>query len=244
MDKVVFIISHKYFRGYPSYLEYYIDNIQTNYPTSLIIVVDNNSTYKDDIFNPIKKIKNLVLLDNNTECKFEIGAYKVGMSYVINNNLIEKYDYYIFTQDTFILKNKFNFDRLKSDNVKACSIVSWDNDWSYNEISIPILISLGLNNNLERARLCWCSSFILEKENITKMLDFIKNITIIDRVGSMASERYLGRLLWELNNGSNYDIDGDIDNLSYYCHSVEHTSDINHFFCKIAQQKNENTKDI
>ena len=76
------------------------------------------------------------------------------------------------------------------------------------------------------------------------MLDYFKNITIIDRVGSMAAERYLGKLLWELNGGNNFDIDGDVNNLDYYCHTVDAYSNINNFFCKISQQKNERTLDI
>jgi len=50
-DKLVpaFIIAHKYVRGYTSYIEYYVNNIQTHYPEALTIVVDNNSEHIDDI---------------------------------------------------------------------------------------------------------------------------------------------------------------------------------------------------
>ena len=73
-NKVIFIIAHKYFRGYESYIEYYINNIKKFYEKSLIIVVDNNSNYKDDIFDKLKIYDNVVLLDNDIKCKFEIGA--------------------------------------------------------------------------------------------------------------------------------------------------------------------------
>ena len=241
MDKLVFIIAQKYYRNYPSYIEYYINNIQTYYPNSLVIVVDNNSTHKDDIFSVIKDKNNIILLENNIECKFEIGAYRVAMEYMSNKKIIDEYDYFIFTQDNFILKNKFNFNVLKEKNVTSCPLVSLPNDWEFWQICEQVLNKLDLNNRLHETRLCWCSSFILEKNNVTRMLDFFKNITIIDRVGSMASERYLGRLLWELNNHSHFDIDGDVNNLSYYCHTVDAYSEINNFFCKISQQKNERT---
>jgi hypothetical protein len=244
MDKLVFIIAQKYYRNYPSYIEYYIDNIQTNYPKSLIIVVDNNSTHKDDVFSSLSDKDKVVLLDNNIDCKFEIGAYKVAMDYMITENIVDDYEYFIFTQDNFILKNKFDFNILKFNNVTACPLVSLPNDWEYWYVCEPILNMLGLNSHIHETRLCWCSSFILEKNNIEKMLDFFKNITIVNRVGSMASERYLGRLLWELNDRKHFDIDGDVNNLSYYCHTVDAYSNINNFFCKISQQKNENTLEI
>src|SRR3972149_7218479 len=103
--KLVFIIAHKYFRGYESYLKLYITNIQNFYNDALILVVDNNSNFKDDIFNNIKSNINIIFLDNDIECKFELGAYQIGLKYLITNNLIDKYDYIVCTQDNFILKN-------------------------------------------------------------------------------------------------------------------------------------------
>jgi len=244
MDNIVFIIAHKYYRHYPSYIEYYIKNIQKFYPKALVIVVDNNSKHVEDVFETLKEKNNVILLNNNIESKFEIGGYTVAMEYMVNNNILNSYEYFIFTQDNFILKNKFDFNTLKNSNTTACSLVSGHNDWAYFDVCQPYLERFNMVEKLSEARLCWCSSFILEKNNVKNMLDFFRKITIIDRVGSMAGERFLGKILWELNGGNNFDIDGDVDNLDYYCHTVDAYSNINNFFCKISQQKNERTLDI
>jgi len=75
--KVCFIISHKYYRNYESYIQYYVDNIQKFYPESLCIIVDNNSTHIDDIINKLNTYNNVIILSNVSLCKFEIGAYKL-----------------------------------------------------------------------------------------------------------------------------------------------------------------------
>ena len=94
--KIVFIIAHKYFRGYPSYLSHYIDNIINFYgDRSLILVVDNNSNYPQEIFDTIPKISNLVFLTNDIECKFELGAYQVGMRYIFEKKLQDECEYFV-----------------------------------------------------------------------------------------------------------------------------------------------------
>ena len=146
-----FVIAHRYVRGYISYIEHYIDNITKFYENALIIVVDNNSPYKDDVLDKFKNKNNIILLDNNIEHKFEQGAYLVGVNYILENNLLNKYDYYVFTQDTYILKNKYNFDILIDNDVFACPI-SWGNGTQDFDMSYirPYLYNLGLwDDNLE-----------------------------------------------------------------------------------------------
>jgi hypothetical protein len=84
-NKIVFIIAHKYIRGHATYLKYYTDNIKKYYPQALTIVVDNNSNHIDEIFQTLEQSDQLILLTNSIDCKFEIGAYRVGMRYLIDN---------------------------------------------------------------------------------------------------------------------------------------------------------------
>lgn len=238
-----FIIAHKYYRSYVNYTNEYVKNIKTFYPNAKIIIVDNNSTHVNPCFEDLKK-NGVIILENDNQCKFELGAYKVAINYLNQNNLIKEKSYFIFTQDNFVLKNKYDFNILKLKNVDACPIVSWNNDWEFIYVCRPILESIGLFNNLEKVNFCWCNSFIISSNKLLEFYDHIKDIVIVDRLGSMASERYLPRIFWEINNNKNFDIDGKIEELDYYCHTVDITDNVSNFFCKISQQKNETTLDI
>jgi hypothetical protein len=245
-DKVCFIIAHKYFRGYESYLKYYVEQILNFYSNSLIVIIDNNSNYKEDVFKTLPENEKIILLDNDIECKFELGAYQVGLNYIIKNELINKYDYYIFSQDNFILKNKYEFNVLTKSGIKACPINSWTNDWEKMDVCEPVLKNLNLFNRFNETKLCWCNSFILSKEKVENLHSYLKQIIITNRHQSEGSERYLGRILLELNDGiPTIDIDGDISVLKnkYDCWNVDPKKEINSFFIKIVQQKNERTVD-
>jgi hypothetical protein len=246
-NKVCFIIAHKYFRGYPSYLKLYTERIFNHYPNALVIVVDNNSVYKDDIFSTLNPALNIVLLDNNIESKFELGAYQVGLSHLIDKGLTGDYRYIALTQDNFILNKRLDYNILVRDNVKACTINSYYQDEACNDVCDPILNSLGMNDNKDKITFCWCSSFIIANENIHKLYDILKTIVQKVRWDSCGAERYLARILWELNNFTNYDLDGDIRELAkvkYDCWTVDPYSDtINSYFIKRVQQKTEKTVD-
>ena len=71
MNNICFIIAHKYVRGYPSYVKHYINNVKAAYgDEALVIITDNNSEHKDDIFDQLKDLEGVILLDNNIESKF------------------------------------------------------------------------------------------------------------------------------------------------------------------------------
>jgi hypothetical protein len=248
---LTFIIAMKYYRGYESYLQYYIDNIKKFYPNSLVIVVDNNSTHKDDIFDKLKHYGDVVLLENNIECKFELGAYQVGIKYLLDNDLLGS-TYCVFTQDNFILKNKYDFNILLKNNVKACTINSFRYDYHMNHITERVLGNLNLLDNLDKVTFCWGNSFIVGGNKVLDLYEYLKTIIITIRAESEASERYMARILWELNDHNNFDIDGIIQQklyehaspAKYDCGNVDPYAEISDiFFLKKVQQKNERTLD-
>ena len=245
--KPCFIIAHRYYRNYESYIQYYVDNIQKFYTNSFIIIVDNNSKHIDDIKNKLANYSNLVILSNDTPCKFEIGAYNVGINYLKDNNLIDKYDFCIFTQDNFILNNKYDFNILHNDGVKGCALVIGDNRLHYEHIhtydSPYILRKLGLEHNIDKIRLCWCNSFILHSSKILDFLNITKDIVITIRLQSESSERYLAAILYVLNNNKDHGL-YDIYSLEYDCWNVDlKNNNYKTCFIKKVQQKNERTID-
>lgn len=252
-NKVCFIIAHKYYRdyelsfsfGYESYLNLYINRIFENYQDALVIVVDNNSLHKEDIFSKIDNKLNVVLLDNNIESKFEIGAYQVGLSYLIDKKIDDEYDYLFLTQDNFILNKKYDLNILHKSGVRACPIVSWKQDiWCMDDVG-KFLDDLDMNNNRDKITFCWCSSFVIHKSNVLTLHNLFKKLVIETRYHHCAGERFLARILWELNDHSNFDIDGDMKNLKYDCFSVNPYDDgIDSYFVKRRQTKAGNISEI
>ena len=171
------------------------------------------------------------------------------MRYLIQNNLLNKYDYIAMTQDNFIIKNKLDFNILYNQNIYACPINGYHKDISnihngHKEFFIPILSELGLNNNIDKISFCWCHSFIIATNKLEQLYSYTKDIIIKVRWESCVSERYLARFLWEINDYRNYDIDGDFTELKYNCWNVDLYGDVPTFFAKRVQQKTESTTDI
>ncbi len=252
-EKIFFTIAMKYYRNYETYIKYYIDNIQTFYKDSYILIVDNNSKYIEDIIYLLKDYKNLKIIINNSQCKFEIGAYNEGIRYLQDNNLINEYDFFVFSQDNFVIKNKYDFNLLLDGNILACSFNKFEkesitcpfkNDSRY----INILKKINVYDKTNEFNLCWCHSFILHNSVVNKYYDITKDEVIISRSdGSEQSERYLSGILYYLNNYKYVSICGEIENtniLGYDCWKVDIENDsLSNFFVKRVQQKNENTKD-
>lgn len=246
-NKVCFIIAHKFFRGYPSYLRYYIENIQRAYPEALTIVVDNNSVYPEDISSQVEDLDNVVWLTNDIECKFELGAYQVGMRYIIENGLLDEYSYYVCTQDNFILKNFFDFDVVLAGGTFALPINSMYADGARQNICDAVLNTLGMNDHWDKINFCWCSSFALASSKLEQMYGWLQQIVQTCREESEAAERYLARLLWELNERRDCgDIDGSAADLHirhYDTWRVNPEDDSTSHFVKKVQQKTEHTRD-
>ena len=246
--KLCFIIAQKYYRNYVSYTQYYVDNIQLLYPGSLCIIVDNNSVYVNDIIIKLKDYNNVVILTNASKCKFELGAYKVGISYLITNNLIDNYDYTIFSQDTFVLKNKYDFNELREKNITACSLTLGDlnNHGGLMHVSESqiILKKINLLDSIEKIGLCWCNSFILHNLKIKEFFDIIKDIIVTEKIESQYSERYLAAIFYYLNNNKNNGLNS-IYNYKYNCCSVNMFEDkIDEYFVKNTQNKCEKIVEV
>lgn len=246
-SNVCFIIAHKYFRGYESYLKHYIKNIQKFYPEALTIVVDNNSVYPEDVLNPLRDLENIVFLTNDIECKFELGAYQVGIKYLIDNDLVNDYSYYICTQDNFVLKNYYDFKQLIDKNIYALPINSMFADGYAKDVCDQVLNRLGMNDNWDKVNFCWCSSFVVASKKLEQLYGYLTTIVQKRRHESEGAERYLARLLWELNERRDCgSIDGDCRDLPskhYDCWRVNIYDPATTHFVKTVQQKNEHTVD-
>lgn len=246
-NKVCFIIAHKYFRGYESYLKYYVENIQKFYPEALTIVVDNNSVYKVDTFSQVSEWDNVVLLDNDIESKFELGAYQVGLRYLLDNNLTGEYSYCVFTQDNFVLKNKYDFNTMKEASTYALPINSFYADGACKDVCDDVLGRLGMNDSWDKINFCWCSSFVVGANKLEQLYGWLKQIVVTQRWQSCGGERYLARLLWELNEQKDCgDIDGSAADLAirhYDTWKVNIYDEATSYFVKKVQQKTENTVD-
>ena len=134
-SKLCFIICHRYNKNYKSYIQYYIDNIQKFYKDSFVVIVDNNSIDLHVIEKRLENYKNIKIIVNNSKSKYEPGAYNEGIRYLKKNNMISNFDYFIFSQDTFVLKNKFDVKKeLIDKNIMACSFYLINDgrlDWIY-----------------------------------------------------------------------------------------------------------------
>jgi len=242
-----FIIAHRYYRNYKSFLKYYIDNINKFYENSLIIIVDNNSKHLEDIRIMLGDFENIVILTNETNSKFEPGAYNVGIRYVLDHEL--DYKYYIFTQDNFVLKNKFDFNDLEKNGIVACALNHFTEDctnWNQTDDTCQrILRSIHVSDRTNEFNLCWCNSFILHHSRLETYYEIMKNEIVTTRLESEKFERYQSGILFYLNNMNYRSIGGDIKHLhlDYDCWKVhvENDDSIKAFFVKTVQQKNEHT---
>jgi hypothetical protein len=246
-ESICFVIAHRYNRNYVSYIKYYVDNVIKYYKNSKVVIVDNNSPHIEDIKEKFMNYNNVTIIENTSEYKFELGAYQYGIKYIFENKLYS--DYYVFTQDTFILKNKYNFGELAHKNIQACPIYGGYNDYFSNihvfsGILEPILEYVNLNKKEALEKFCVHNSFILHHNVLDKFIELTKHIKIITKLESQTCERYLAAILYTLNNNIYYDIDGDFRLKKYNEFKINPYIDIvAHYFIKRIQNKTESISD-
>jgi len=253
-SRPAFIIAHKYFRGQISYLKYYINNIQEFYPESLTIVVDNNSAYGDDIFDDLQEYDKVIILENNSESKFEIGAYCEGIRYILKEGIDQDYEYFVFTQDNYIIKKRYEFEKHTH---KACPIhsahhIGYQAQWMGGEIAQHLLEKLDIGDP-RFLKQCWCSSFVLHKSKVEPFLDLLGFAKLTTRRDSEAGERYLSPVLYYLNDNTRPPGHpsgvNDIDHSPVFTQYDAFNVDLkgppapDHYFMKSLQRKTEHTED-
>jgi len=234
---VCFMITMKYVRGYELHLKTYVDNIQTFYKNSFILIVDNNSLFLEDIEDIFKHYNDINIITNTSESKYEVGGYTFGIKWLIDNNKLN-YDYYVFSQDNFIIQEKYDFNKLVYFNIQACCVVEHiEHPDPYNlydytkkkNILDKRNISIYSNSNC-----CFSCIFVIHKNKIYDLYNYIKDYIIIEKQDSVNSERTLGYFIKELEP-KNFNIDGFLSE-AYYCHPINNFK----YFKKISQAKPNN----
>ena len=247
--KICFIIAHKYSRNCPSYIKITVDNIQKFYPESFIVIVDNNSTNIEDIYRLFLNYSNLNLVINDSNSKYELGAYIRGLNWLIEKNFLD-YDYYMFLQDTLVFMKKYDFNILENNNIKATPIIFFTFNEGcgieyLREQQRTILEPLNLFNEFDNMVCCWGSNFIIHKDKFMKLHGYIKDVVLTTKIDSEASERYMGRIIYELNNrNENFSIDGNMceycSKTDLYCINLNYANNNVHFQKKLQHMYDKN----
>jgi hypothetical protein len=218
--KVCFVVASKHIRGYPTYIKTYVDNINTFYKDSFTLIVDNNSLYiEEDIHFDYTNVK---VVTNTSECKFELGAYKFGISYLLENNIVNSYEYFVFTQDTFVLTNYYDFNNLLENNVMACPLVGSSEGHFISDhtsgmshhaghkdydLIKNVISKLNLTETANKLSFCLANSFVLNNSKLVDLLELTRDIKIECKMHSESSERFLAGILYVLNNNINTSVE-------------------------------------
>ena len=237
---ILFIIALKYYRNYDTFIKYYVDNIQKFYPNSFTLIVDNNSKYIDDIHNMFNGYDRMKIITNTSIKKMDIGAYLFGIDYLIENNLIDTYDFIVFSQDTYVLKNKYDFNIFIENNIKAATVHSWP--IGPGSLRKELIEDLHLTHVVDKITICWCNTFILHKSKILEFKEMMRPIVIFNKDESGQAELYLSGMLYILNN-NNFALDFTPQSYVRQVQNPE-TYSTNVYFLKIIQSKDQYTQDI
>ena len=63
-----------------------MERINKLYPNSYVLIVDNDSHNLEDIKSVLSKYPNVAIIINDSDCMFEIGAYKHGIRFLAANS--------------------------------------------------------------------------------------------------------------------------------------------------------------
>ena len=169
----------------------------------------------------------------------------------MNHNLVNQYDYCVFTQDTFVLKNKYDFKFLSDQDITAATMYDQTPANEFPNEIMTILKNIHRYDYLGQYTFCCCNSFILHSSKVVQFYEICAPIIITDKIGSRYSEYFLARIIFELNNYKMFAIQGNAKNIldKYDCFNpniiYQNIPDV--FFVKYIGQiqlKNENKEDI
>lgn len=227
--KICFVIALKYYKDKHTSIHEYVINILNFYESSSvsILMVDNNSEDIEYIKETFKNNNNITIITNTSESKYELGAYNFGIKYILENNLNDNYDYFIFTQDSFIIHKKYDFNNLILNDIYACPLVGSDQGFFsgdlYNCIGYHVgdkdqnlikdtIIQLGLRDVIPELTFCLANSFVLKNNKLNEFFSLTNHIKIENKVQSESSERFLAGVLYLLNNRKNNSIETSLVN--------------------------------
>jgi hypothetical protein len=233
-------------------IEYYYNDDNRMLHVEFSTNQDGDSSYRvlELILEDVMLYSPSIIHEDDTYNMDENDIIELIEQYLIDNDLYNNYDYVVMTQDTFIIKNRFDFNELHNRNVTACPLVGGIVDdeikFGYSSQYIPLLESLGLKGKLDEMTFCWCTSFVISTSKTKQLFNYIRQITITIRDQSCASERYMARIILELNEGETHSLDCGLNDVinNYNCHTVDLFSNVTTYFAKRAQQKTERTTDL
>jgi hypothetical protein len=193
-----------------------------------------------DIEIVLYNYKNIVILTNTSDSKFETGAHSFGLKWLIENDK-NNYDYYVFTQDNFIIENKYDFNKLKYFNIQACSIVEHQEHfaWIYNNKKKTILNNYNITGEYGHNNICWACSFIIDKNKLCKLYNYIKYASLKEKTDSCIYERILGFIIRELEP-IKFIVDGFLTETKYTSKTDKSIMYSFKYFKKISQNKLDN----
>jgi hypothetical protein len=228
MKPPCFILAHKYIRGYTSFIQLYINNIRAFYGVqALILVVDNQSAGLEDVFPPNNTHDSqVIILQNDGQINgfYDVGAYIFGLKWLIKQGRFRDYEYFVFSQDTYINIQPLDFGGLVQAELWACPVVSCfpgqnslANQHPHCADVRTILEGLRprtaeggktLYDYRVDAPLCFANTFLVHQSRIFELYYYIKDFCLIYKPHMEIYERVLPCILCDLNEGRSAALDG------------------------------------